>query len=390
MTPTLLLACTMLLAGCLETDDATEATSLSVTLVAPDGMTQADMGGKSVTLKSIEGRVVTLTTDGEGVAKTGELIPDIYTVAASWDLEGDLYVAGSLPQQQITTAQELTLSMRQLTRTSLVLSKIYMACSKDNNGVNYQTGQYLTIFNQSDTPQDVAGLYIGLLDAGSSMAYTLDNLHEQHADSVVLLKQIYRIPADQPCLLEPATELLICNSAIDHSQYSSMEHSLTDADFEAKDATMKVTNNPHVPALEAVYIQANTTISNINLTRGGPCGVVIFRTDEDVTALPQTYKYPNTATKGTRWVLLPKRMIVDGVDILKYKATGVDLATKRLYSDIDAGYVTLTTTNGWNGEVIYRRLSDMKTPGGNPMLQDTNNSQNDFTTSTTIAPRELE
>ena len=190
--------------------------------------------------------------------------------------------------------------------------------------------------------------------------------------------------------MEPGGTVVLCNSAIDHSEFSDKEYSLLDADFEAKDVQKKLTNNPDVPALEAIYLQSGATLSNINLTRGGPAGVVIFQTDEDVLSWPTTYKYPNTETKGSQWVLLPKRLIIDGVDILKYKVSGVDITTKHLYTEIDATYITLTSVNGGDGEVIYRKTSDRTGADGHRLLVDTNNSGNDFQTSSTIKPREYD
>jgi hypothetical protein len=207
---------------------------------------------------------------------------------------------------------------------------------------------------------------------------------------VVLLKQIFRIPTTAPHLVEPGGTVLLCNSAIDHSEFSDMEHSLLDADYEAKDVQKMVTNNPDVPALETTYLQSTSNMSNINLTRGGPTGLVIFQTDEDPLLWPRTYKYPNTATTGAQWVLMPKRLIMDGVDILHRKNSGVDTSTKRLYDDIDAGYIALNTINGLDGEVIYRKTSDRKGANGHLLLVDTNNSGNDFQTSKTIKPREYD
>jgi hypothetical protein len=353
-------------------------------------MAPSDLAGRIVALKSHEGRVVHLTTDSVGRTFTSDLIPDVYNVSVSWSLSKDLVVSGSLPERAVASSEELTVPLRVSTISQLLIGKVYMACSKDRNGVNYLNGSYLEIFNQSDDTLDVAGLYVGLLEAGSDMAYTLEQLHEQHADSVVLLKQIFRIPVSVSHLVAPGGTVVLCNSSIDHSEYSDMEHSLLSADYEAKDTQKKVTNNKEVPALEAVYLQTTSNMSNMSLTRGGPCGVVIFRTDDDVTSWPTTYKYPNTETKGAQWVLLPKRFIIDGVDILHRKNAGVDIATKRLYTDIDAGYAVLSTISGLDGEVIYRKTSDLRGADGHLLLLDTNNSSNDFQTSKTIKPREYD
>ena len=121
--------------------------------------------------------------------------------------------------------------------------------------------------------------------------------------------------------------------------------------------------------------------------QSGPCAVVIFRTSDDVTAYPRTYPYGKTS--GNQWLLLPKRHIIDGVEVLRLKNTGIDVSGKRLYDDIDAGYTNISAVSGWNAEVVYRTTAK-HTPDGRAILTDTNNSSNDFKTSTTIKPREYD
>ena len=82
-------------------------------------------------------------------------------------------------------------------------------------------------------------------------------------------------------------------------------------------------------------------------------------------------------------------MILDAVEVLSNKNTGVDVATKRLYDDLDAGYTYINSTSGRNGEVVYRKTSKHATDG-HAVLMDTNNSSNDFKVSTTIKPREYD
>jgi len=387
---TILFTCVALLTACIDYDSATHGTSFNVQLVMADTSLKVSLAGRTVSIKSHEGRVIRLITDSTGRAHTDDLIPDLYTISTSWNENKGLIVSGTLPQQAITSSTELTLTLRASIISPLLISKIYMAGAKDRNNTYYLNGTYMEIYNQSDSTIDVAGLYIGLLESNSTIAYTLENLHEQHADSVVLLKQVFRIPTAKPYPVAPGGTVLLCNSAIDHSQYTDMEHSLLDADFEAKDLQMKVTNNPDVPALEAVYLQTTASLSNLNLTRGGPAGIVIFNTEEDVTAMPLTYKYPNTATTGAQWILLPKRLIIDGVDVLHRKNTGIDIQTKRLYTEIDAGYAVLSTLSGLDGEVIYRKTSEQQGANGQKRLVDTNNSTEDFQQSKTIKPREYD
>lgn len=402
----LLAALAPLLSSCIDYADTTPAVSVAVQLSQPSVFTTSTaLGGHTVTMTGTRSSTIA-TTGSDGTALFPAIAPDVYTVSASWEVSsaeylrcinatdtasdaGNVTIAGSLLAQPVMSDATMTLALRPVFQMDIVIGKVYYAGSKDNNGKLYTTGYYMELFNQSERTVDMGGLYIAFLETESpAQAYTLANLHEQHNDSVVLAKQIFRVPRHANAMVPAGGSLLLCNSAVDHSAGNSMEHSLLDADFEAKDANGRITNNPAVPALELVY-SCYDAMTTMNFTKAGPCGVVIFSTGEDVTSWPRTYKYPNTATSGRQWVLLPKRCILDGVDILKYKATGIDVTTKRLYDDIDATYANILTASGNTGEVIYRKTARIA-DGGRIVLQDTNNSLEDFQISTTIKPREYD
>jgi hypothetical protein len=107
-----------------------------------------------------------------------------------------------------------------------------------------------------------------------------------------------------------------------------------------------------------------------------------------VAAWPTTYAFGKTS--GNQWLLLPIRHIIDGVEIMRNKPTGIEVNTKRLYPTIDAGYTNIEAASGWTGEVVYRRTSDKRGADGHRILVDTNNSSNDFTVSKTIKPRQYD
>ncbi|MBQ7717134.1 MAG: DUF4876 domain-containing protein, partial [Prevotella sp.] len=277
----------------------------------------------------------------------------------------------------------LTIDMNISVDQSILISKIYSAGSKDSKNKNYLAGRYIELYNNSDETVDIAGLYLGLIETNSSPAYTLGLVPD-----TIFMKQIFRIPTDKSYMVAPGQSIIITNSAIDHTQtaMNAFEHNLLNADFEAKDQQGKTTNNPDVPALELVYT-AYAAISNMNLSQGGPGGIVIFETEEDVTNWPLAYNYGKTS--GNKWMKLPAKYILDGVDVLKNTAqTGVDANLKRLYDYIDAGYAYINSASGYNGEVMYRKVQST-TEDGRKILSDTNNSLSDFAISSEIAPREF-
>ncbi len=395
------LATLLSLTSCIDYSDATTEITARVQLAMPaEFVNGTDLAGHTVTMQQ-GSTVLTAITDANGIATFAGLIPDVYDISCSWEIDADQYhaltgdeqvvsgctVSGSLNSHLIREEQTIALGTNLSINRDIIIGKIYYAGSKDNNNRSYMPGKYIELYNQSDKAVDVSGLYIGLVEAESTQAFTLENLHEAYADSVVLMKQIFRIPADTPYMVQPGGTVLIVNSAADHRNNNDMENDLSDADFEAKDNSGRTQNNPNTPALELIYTMYSS-ISNMNLVQSGPCSVAIFHTMEDVTAWPKVYPYGKSA--GNQWTLIPVRLIIDAVEVLPNKSTGIDVKTKRLYPTLDAGYTNIESKNGWTGEVVYRRTSDKRGADGHKILVDTNNSSNDFHVSKTVKPREYD
>ena len=394
----------LLLGSCIDYDDVSREVSVQVKLQMPEEFTKgSDLEGHEIVM-SQDGNKLTATTNAEGIATFTGLIPDVYDISCSWEITSEQYMAltgeqavtngctvsGSLNEQLMSESQEqqpILLPTHVAVKRDIVIGKIAAAGSKDANNRNYLAGRYVELYNQADNAVDVSGLYIGLLETTSPQPYTLDNLHEDYADSVVIVKQVFQIPADKPYMVAPGGTVLLTNSATDHSDVNEFEYDLTDANFESKDETGKTMNNPAVPALITSFsvFAKNATM---NLMQGGPCGIILFRTTEDINDWPHTYGYGKT-TGSLYYLCVPKRVILDGVDYLKNKATGVDVSAKRLYADIDAGYTNTETISGYTGEVVYRRTASIAADG-HKILMDTNNSLNDFKVSTTIKPRQYD
>ncbi len=391
----------MTLTACVNFDNATTATTVKIKVEKPaDFTTDIDMSGKTVTM-TVNSQTIATTTDKEGIAVFNNITPDVYDISTSWTITGAEYeaatnteevvtsatVSGSLNSKLIDGSEILTLTTNASPDRDIVIGKVYYASSKDNNNRNYLAGKYIELYNQSNRSIDVSGLYVAMTEAESTPAYTLENLNTTFGTGKnILLKQIYRIPAGTPYIIEPGGTVVICNSATDHTTNASLENNLLDADFEVKDVTGKYVNNPNTPAMEMIY-QIYSGTSVMSLLQGGPCGVVIFRTNDDVTAWQKVYKYGKTS--GNQWVVCPADIILDGMEALANKTSGIDVSTKRLYDNIDAGYTYVSAATGWTGETVYRKTSKTA-PEGHKILVDTNNSSNDFQISTTIKPREYD
>ncbi len=389
-----LLATIALFSACVDFDDATQAVSVRVKVLMPSGLENADMAGHTVTL-SLDAQKITATTDAEGIATFQQIVPDVYNISTSWKMSADEYkaltgadienstytISGSLNSQMLSSssADVITVSTSIKRDQSIIISKVYYAGSKDVNNRNYLAGKFVELYNNSDQEVDVSGLYLALMESESTIAYSPG----QVADTI-FAKQVFRIPTTKSTTMAPGGTLLLVNSAIDHTVNGENEYNLLNADFEAKDASGRTTNNADVPALDLAY-STYTSLSYMNLVQGGPTSMVIFTTDEDIDSWPNVYAFGKT--KGSMFKSIPTRCVIDGVEILKNSTqTGVDINTKRLYDYIDAGYAFINAATGYNGEVICRKTESV-TSDGRIILVDTNNSLNDFTASTGISPR---
>ena len=384
--------------SCVDFNDTTSPVTATIQLERPaDFVNMTDMAGYTVTLQSAEGTVTALT-DALGCAVIGDLAPGTYDVSVSADISAQQYqqftgraaggsidfvMTASASQQTLAQDATLRLPLAVYPRETLVIGKVYASTSKIDGG-SYSVGKYIELFNNSDSPVDAAGLYIGLLESESTIAYQVYPPSEATMPDTLCVKQVFRIPADTPVMVAPGGTLLIANSAIDHSSQNDFERNLRDADLEAKDASKRTPNNADTPALELVY-STYSSISNMNLVQGGPTSLVIFRTDQDVSSWRTVYAYGKT--RGNLFLQVPAATVLDGVEIVKNKAqTGPDIRTKRLQQSIDAGYTYVNSAAGTVGERLVRRTAAV-TATGRKILQDTNNSLNDFVCTDTISPR---
>ena len=395
----------LILSSCADFSDATKEIAAHIQLQLPDELTSAGaLAGHTVTM-TVGTQRLQAETDAQGVATFKGLVPDVYDISCSWELSADDYqqltgkeltggtsctVSGSQNTCLLQTdGQTVTLSTMLSVNQDILISKIYYAGSAyEGTSRAYTAGQYMELYNQSATPIDVSGLYIAFTETDNPQAYTLDNLHEAYADTMLVVKQIFQIPREKPFMVQPGGTVLITNSAVDHSDVSSFEHSLLDADLEAKDSRARIQNNPATPELPIVFC-SYSNMTYLNFQNNGLMGIAIFRTHEDVVNdWAPVYAYGKE--RGNMFKLLPKRYVIDGVECLPNKSnTGPDVTTKRLYPDVDAGYASINATGGKSGEVVYRRTVRI-TDDGRKILADTNNSSADFQVSTTIKPREYD
>ena len=401
------------LASCIDYDDSGRLLTIKVHLQTPSEFKEgAALDNQEVTIKSKTIELKALT-DENGIATFKNCMPDVYDISSYKELTGEEYtektgiedvvsciVTATLNEQLFDESREASAIevetstiVKMRGEKSIVISKIYSSGSKYNGNQNYLAGRYIELYNQSDEAADLAGMYIGLLEStgNSNRVYTLDELKSDPNinGTMVVVKQVFRIPTDKEYILEGGKSLVITNSAIDHTTKAQnlFEADLSGADFEVVDYNDNLQHNDNVVKLSREFY-AISTLKGMNLMQGGPCGIILFETDEDINTWPTTYGYGKTSGSMI-YLLVPNSTIKDGVDFIKNTSSGPNLSTKRLYDEIDAGYTNINAIAGYSGEVVYRRTARIS-PDGRKILMDTNNSSNDFKVSTTIKPREYD
>ncbi|MBQ3636481.1 MAG: DUF4876 domain-containing protein [Bacteroidales bacterium] len=285
---------------------------------------------------------------------------------------------------------------------NIVISKVYYSQSNTVNKTTgkttaYTDGQFIELYNNSDKAVDVKDLYVGLGDFTTYNAggWTTDRLRGDEGityaegqsahPGCTVLKQIFKIKKSK--VLAPGETLLLVNSAIDHTAIVNTDETenpyecdLTGADFEAKDlgSAKPKTNNDNVEEIENVYTySANFTF--IQIAQAGPSPIVLFTTEANIGELETTTPF-NNAT-GLPTALIQNSWVIDGVE-LESKAVH-NSERKYLADEIDKGGQICTSRIG---ERFMRKAASV-TEDGRLILQDTDNSTEDFVSSLTIGPR---
>ncbi len=394
-----LLSTLILLTGCIDFNDTAQSIDITVQMERPESfLSTADLSGFTITIQSNTDKM-TATTDANGRVVFTDMVPNTYNISVDADITAkyqqytgltpdskeQFTLSGALNGQALSQSSTLSLASKAFRKATLVIGKVYASGSKEaTSNKAYNAGKYVEIYNNSDADVDAAGLYIGLTESESTIAYQVYPFETAHTPGIIHLKQVFRIPADNPVILGPGKALLLVNSAFDHTSHNEFECDLRDADYEAKDNMGNIPNNMTIPALELVY-SCYSSLTYMNLVQGGPCGIVIFRTGEDPAKDWKTV-YAYGKTKGTLFLEMSTSYALDGVDYIKNTKDGPNVNTKRLFADIDASYTYENAPAGRTGERLVRKTASV-TADGRKVLQDTNNSLNDFVINTTLAPR---
>ncbi len=266
----------------------------------------------------------------------------------------------------------------------LVIGKVFYAGSTRLNGAtpkNYLCHLYIELYNNSAETIDVAGTYVAMAntDAAANAWAATDMVDDK--EGMAVFKQVFQIPAGSPVLMEPGKSLVITNCAIDHSEIAEGKVDLSNAEFELKSANNAFNfHTETVPAMTIAY-SANASQDYINFVNPGPDGIALFKADTDIANCAKTY--PKGKETGNEYLIIPMANSIDAVDIVKQKTPSAD--DKRFTDAYDAGFTCTADPNVFNCQAVARKV--VSNDGSRKVLQDTNNSSDDFESLWNVQPR---
>ncbi|UUC44670.1 DUF4876 domain-containing protein [Flavobacterium cerinum] len=390
---------------------------------------QSVNGGAVILTNTNTGDTYTIESNTNGIASFPAVIPGTYNITATKTLTSSEFSTqfGYTPETQTVLfngAQEQVIINANVNATEiklksvrigdLVIKQIYYAGSHAQQGAVFRD-QFIEIYNNSNETIYADGLCIGQLYGKTSTttaSYTLASGQFDWSKSIgmtagssantdyVYADYVIRIPGSgttYPIL--PGESIVIAQTGINHKsplvdnsgeplsvQNPDLTVDLSGADFEVYLGDFRLSlgedvyrfdiQNPAVMDMEIAYWGRQGYASpnkDLILDNLGRDSFVIFR-DNNMNNYPN-FPDPSIAsiTNTTKFfVQIPNEKIIDGVELQHYNPSS--LRPKMLQSQIDASSISCDAA--YNSQAVYRKVKSVV--NGRKILEDTNNSSNDF------------
>ncbi|MBE8727401.1 DUF4876 domain-containing protein [Flavobacterium hungaricum] len=360
----------------------------------------------------------TVESDENGTATFKQILPGTYSISATKVIQSAEFTEtfGYTPTEAeinfngsassvIVNAAAITTSIEMKTSKvgDFVIKQIYYGGSDTKKGAVFRD-QFIEIYNNSNTVQYADGLYMAQLTGATTstvLTYSQPNgqfdwsksegmtMGSEANTNYVYGINIIKIPGNGTQYpVEPGKSIVIAQNAINHkANYvdnngkavsivsPELTVDLSTADFEAflgiySGSTYQYDiQNPAVPDVDIAY-WGNSNNDLILDSLGRQAYTIFKMTDAEFTALK---KYKNPKGDASLFLQIPVTALIDGVDTTR--DLGSLLVPKKLPSQIDGGN-TYIPSGAYSSKSVMRKTKT--TIAGRIILQDTNNSTNDF------------
>lgn len=375
-------------------DDAT-LTDLSITLTDINTQRKTTFNGNaaedlSITLKAVPGGYYRIDATGKLNYRNKDLVGkqvDVLAYSEGMILTKESPVAAL--KLQVTSQPEA--DPADIAYRGFVLGEIFCAGTANRQGNYYYADKYFVIYNNTDHVLYADSLVIAESDFLTTMKqeYTPDIMPTDMAVSAM-----YMIPGnghDVP--VQPGGKLLVVDNAVNHTVANPNSWDMTKADYEWYDESTNPQftdiDNPNVPNLERIY---SSTLTLWSPHSQGFKSYALARMHADRKTFLTDYMYDYTyhlvgqigeADMTGSAYRLPNSWILDAVN-MSVPALFQWIVTS---PTLDKGY-TYCADFGWDdsryGKSVRRKVKAMD--GNRAILQDTNNSTDDFEPRTKADP----
>ena len=393
----MLLALTIICVWSCNDDDSPRVVLFDVQIVAlyPEDFNRESAEGVTIVLRNnATGSEKEAISGPDGRVRFADLVPGTYQLSASKLLESSEamvltgssseinlnYLNNTLQLTEVNSGEPIEIRLSGSISGSLVIRQVYYSGSKTPENTNYFFDQFIEIYNNSSENIALDGLLIsnvygpsGLINPNTQPTPFSDD------QANVYISTAWRIPGSgEEHILEPFSSIVIAQQGINHQAEEANPNSpvnLSNADWEMfVTGSQRDVDAPNVPNLEMIFHPFNSTFALVPVF--GP-GTIIWRSEE-FEALERA-TIPEASPTTPQLVKVPIEDVIDAVEALR---SATDGSFKRIPTSLDAGFSYVSNT--YTGESIVRKSN---TVDGNVVMQDTNNSSEDFVIETTPSPK---
>ena len=373
-------------------DDVASYNTLTVTLSYPDGITQADIVAASVTATNVQTGARTQLAEESAGMFTVKLIGGEYTISASATTSDTKRLNA---RRSISLYKDATLDVElnvALLKEGFVFKEVYYNMVKVNNKP-YMQDQFFEIYNNSDQVQYLDNCILARLQGTQGVKGVTDWVTSENGTEIM---DIYALESYVVAFVGNGTEypvnpresVLIAATAINHNAETGgvSPVDLTNADYEVNISDYKSdTDNPAVPDMTIVTKSSSATAAFFGLPYTGnalilaqlPAGMTM---DSYINDRSNYRTIPWQTANTYEFLTVPQEYVIDGINIVN---SNESKRIVRLRPEVDNGMVYMTTD--YAGKSIRRKVSEI-TPDGKVILQDTNDSSEDFLSDQTPTP----
>ena len=366
--------------SCTDNNDTSSTVTATVKLEAAADVTIPEGAVFTVTATNFDTKQEISVEAENMTAVFTDLVPGRYTFMTSYTYLASIY-SGALTNINILENTELTMTIDVATESDLVIKELYYNCSKTSANKPYMKEQYYEIYNNGDDLVYVDGLCFGhLMPEQATGIADYDWGAEYPLTDYVFFATIMKVPGtpgvDKNYPLNPGESIILCQWATNHTveELNPSSIDLSSCEFEYYDVSNTSQTDEKAINLELAYYNRTGGLKIWTLTGNGPAFAIFFPTEE-ISIEKEVVDKNAGAQKAYP---IPASIILDAVETIKDET---QVQNKRVPTSLDAGYIWVVGDDGTTGmqkkKSVARKVLETAADG-HVVLQDTNNSTNDF------------